>query len=200
MVLVSQGVTFENVRSALACIYFGITTDSSPEDFQKAREYVVPMQHNFENPIKAASGDTFIEYWIDDDDRLTQDYGRDGWKKNDDDETVPVQTNACEKLARITLRFLGNQAESWAKMCHHSTKRNIVAMMFKEWCGATALEYVGSIRPINVDYFGVQNTTIGFDIVLQLQYTEVIELTAQHIEALSLAEGTLDLEVEEGGS
>lgn len=200
MIVVTEGVTFANVRSALASIYFNINVDSTPEEYEEALRYVVPMKHNFENPIKPASGDTFIEYWIDDDDRLTQDYGRDGWKKGKDGKNTPVQTNACEKLARITLRFLGNQAESWAKMCHHSTKRNIVAMMFKEWCGATALEYVGSIRPINVDYFGVQNTTIGFDIVLQLQYTEVIELTAQHIEALSLAEGTLDLEVEEGGS
>ena len=202
MVIVSEGVTFESVRSALACIYFGVSEDSTPEEFVRARKYVIPMQHNFENPIKRGSGDTFIEYWIDDDDRLTQDYGRDGWKKNEDNEAVPVQTNACEKLARITLRFLGNQAESWAKMNHHSTKRNIIAMMFNEWCNATALEYVGSIKPINVDYFGVQNTTIGFDIIIQLQYTEVIELTAERIESLSIAEGTLDqvAEVVEGGS
>lgn len=199
MELISQGVTFESVRSALACIYYGITVESTPEEFQRAREYVVPMQHNFENPIKAKSGDTFIEYWIDDDDRLTQDYGRDGWKKDNDGEAIPVQTNACEKLARISLRFLGNQAESWAKMNHHSTKRNIVATMFQEWCGASALEYIGPIRPRNVDYFGTQNTTIGFDMVMQLQYTEVIELTAQHIESLSLAEGTLGLDLE-GGS
>ena len=199
MIVVSDGVTFENVRSALACIYFGITIDSTPEEYARAREYVVPMQHNFENPIRPGSDDTFIEYWIDDDDRLTQDWMKSGWKENADGEAVPVRTNSCEKLARVTLRFLGVQAESWAKMIHHLTKRDIVAMMFHEWCNASALEYIGPIRPTNVDYFGVQNTTIGFDIVMQLQYTEVIELTAQHIEFLSLAEGTLALEVE-GGS
>lgn len=199
MVIVTDGVTFDNVRSALACIYFGITAESTQEEYEYAMQYVIPRQHNYENPIKHGSGDTFVEYWIDDDDRLTQDYNQDRWTIDSEGQDKAVRANICDKVARVSLRFLGNQAEAWAKMIHHLTKRNIVAIMFGEWCNATALEYVGSIKPTNVDYFGVQNTTIGFDIDLQLQYKEVIELTAEHIEFLSLADGTMTQELG-GGS
>jgi hypothetical protein len=77
--LITEGLTFSNLRAALAMVYFGYV-DMSDQYWSDALRHVVPMQHNIENPISLmkidgslAARDTFIEFWIDDDDRLTQD-------------------------------------------------------------------------------------------------------------------------------
>ena len=66
------GVNFDTVKEALVALYFkyqGITT----EELNRCRKYVLPMQHNFEQPIKPGSQDTWIQFWIDNDDKLIQD-------------------------------------------------------------------------------------------------------------------------------
>jgi hypothetical protein len=154
--------------------------DGMPDDeFKRAVEYVVPMQHNFDNPLnRKGAKDTFIEYWIVSDDRLTQDY-------------IERSADKTRKLVVVDLRFLGVEAETWAKAFHHLTKRPGVAGIFAEVCGATMLEYTGSVRPVNIDYFGVGNSSIAFDLTIQLQYVEAIELAWKPLEYISVASGEI---------
>jgi hypothetical protein len=143
-------------------------------------KYVVPMQHNFENPIKACTGDTFIQYWIDRDDRIAQDYNADTFQ-------------VVEKTADVTVRFLGAQAEQWAKALHHIAGRPIVWQILEEACNATILEYIRPIVPVNVDYFGVGNSAIAFETGFTLRYMEYMDLSdlRKPLEYISLPAGTL---------
>jgi hypothetical protein len=168
------------MRLALTAIYWWEPGAADPSAWLENVRYVVPMQHNWESPIDADSNDTFIQYWIDSDDRLTQDYyGAD-------------QTEETVKLADVSLRFMGVHGEQWAKALHHLTKRGRVADIFRDFCNAEALEYVGPIRPINVDYFRKGNTTIGHDVSFSLRYIELMDLSGlrEPLEYVSLAAGT----------
>jgi len=171
-----EGVTFDNVRAAL-CATFFMYKDMPQEEWKEALKYVVPMQHNFINPIEPGSQDTWIQFMIDEDDRLTQD-------SNVEDR------NETMKVARITVRFLGRRAEVWAKAFHHLTKRNSVADYFGQFCNAQMLEYVSPIVPINVDYFG-KNTTIAHDLSFDLQYTEYMEFDWEPLEFIGLPDGEM---------
>jgi hypothetical protein len=173
--IVYEGVSFANVRAALAATYF-MQKDMPETKWKEALGYVLPMQHNFENPIKPGSQDTWIQFWVDEDDRLTQDY-------NADNE------NRTLKVARISVRFLGRRAEVWAKAFHHLTKRKSVPFYFSEYCNAVMLEYVSPIVPINVDYFGVGNTTIAHDLSFLLQYEEVMEFDWEPLAYISIGAG-----------
>jgi hypothetical protein len=172
-----EGVNFDTVRLAVAAIYFWY--DGMPvEEWRECLKYVVPMQHNVENPIVPGAQDTWIQYWIDEDDRWTQDYERAG-------------KNQTLKLAHITLRFLGERGEQWAKAFHHLTQRKSVGYILEGYCRAVALEYVSPIVPINVDYFGTGNTTVAFTMGFDLKYTESIELDREPLEYISLAPGEI---------
>jgi hypothetical protein len=175
--LTYTGVTFDTVRAALAASYF-LYTDMPQEEWQAAFTYVVPMQHNFENPIEPGSQDTWIQYWIDDDDRLTQDYNA-------------GDANGTMKVARITVRFLGRRAEVWAKAFHHLTNRKTVQQYFAEYCNAEMLEYVSPIVPINVDYFKVGNTTIAYDLSFSLRYMEYMEFEHEPLAYIAVAPGAV---------
>jgi len=182
------GVTFENLRAALCATYF-LYEGMTQEEWRTSLGYVIPMQHNFENPIKPGRQDTWIQFMIDDDDRYTQDYNT-------------VDENRTFKVARITLRFLGRRAEIWAKAFHHLTKRRSVATFFHVYCNATMLEYVSSITPINVDYFGA-NVSLAHDLTFDLQYEEIMLLDeAEPLNYVSFPGGDLRIEgsinVEEG--
>jgi hypothetical protein len=147
------------------------------EECEDCLKYILPMQHNINNPLNNdGSKDTFIEYWIASDERLTQDF-------------IDYNTDKTNKLAVVDLRFLGVEAETWAKAFHHITKRENVARIFTTLCGATILEYIGAIRPVNIDYFGVGNSSIAFDMSIQLQYTESVKLGWKPLEYVSLAPG-----------
>jgi hypothetical protein len=62
------------------------------------------------------------------------------------------------------------------------------------------LEYVSPIVPMNVDYFGVGNTTIAFDLSFELIYREYIELGWKPLEYISVAPGSMGEETAGGGS
>jgi len=172
-----EGVSFNSVRAAL-CATFFLKKDMPVEDWKAALKYVVPMQHNFMNPIEPGGQDTWIQYMIDEDDRLTQDY-------NAEDK------NATMKVARITVRFLGKRAEVWAKAFHHLTKRKSVAQYFAEFCNGAALEYISPIVPVNVDYFGA-NTTIAHDLSFSLHYIETMEFDWEPLEFIGLPDGEIN--------
>jgi hypothetical protein len=184
------GVTFETLQMALTDLYFR-HKDMTKEQFIEAMQYVVPMQHNIENPIHPGTQDTWIQYWIDEDDRITQDFSRGNW-------------NSTRKLAFCTIRFLGRRAEVWARAFHHLTKRKDSSIVFLQYCKARLLEYVGPIVPRNVDYFGVGNTTKAFSISFRLQYDEIIDFSqgtagADRLEYVSFpAGGIINQEVEGG--
>jgi len=175
--IVYTGVTFDNVRAALCATYF-LYKDMPQKEWQESLNYVVPMQHNFENPIKPGSQDTWIQYWIDEDERITQDYNTGA-------------QNQVMKLARITVRFLGKRAEVWAKAFHHLIKRRSVPAYFMEYCNAVMLDYVSPIVPINVDYFGVGNTTIAHDLSFDLQYDENMDFDWETLDYVSVPDGKI---------
>jgi hypothetical protein len=175
--IVYQGVSFANVRAAVAATYF-MYPDMPEGEWKEALRYVIPAQHNFQNPIEPGSQDTWIQFWIDEDDRLTQD-------ANADD------ANGVQKVARVTLRFLGSRAEVWAKIFHHLTKRRSVPGYFAEYCNAEMLEYVSPIIPINVDYFKVGNTTIAYDLSFSLRYMEYMKFNNEPLGYVSLAPGKI---------
>jgi hypothetical protein len=172
-----EGVNFDNLRAAIAATYF-LYEDMPQEAWLEALRYVVPMQHNFENPIEPGSQDTWIQFWIDEDDRLTQD-------ANVDD------ANGVQKVARVTLRFLGRRGEVWAKAFHHLTKRKSVPVYFAEYCNAEMLEYISPIVPINVDYFKVGNTTVAHDLSFSLHYIEYMRFNNEPLEYISMAPGAM---------
>jgi len=172
------GVTFNNIRALLCDIYFlreGMTVD----EWRRCLHYVVPMQHNFENPISPGSQNTWIQFWIDQDERHTQDY-------NAGDENIAL------KEARITVRFLGVEAEVWAKAFHHLTKRKSVSGYILNRCNGQRLEYISPIVPMNVDYFGVGNTTIAHDVSFSIVYEEVMQLDWEPLEYISIAPGEIE--------
>jgi hypothetical protein len=172
-----EGVSFNSVRSALAATYF-MYEDMPQDEWLKALGYVLPMQHNFQNPIEPGSQDTWIQFWIDEDDRLTQDYNA-------------HNANITLKAARITVRFMGRRAETWAKAFHHLTKRKSVQAYFADYCNAEMLEYVSPIVPINIDYFGVGNTVVAHDLSFTLRYEEVMKFDWQPLEYVSVAAGKM---------
>jgi hypothetical protein len=174
------GLTFTTLRLALTAIYWW-DPDMTDGAWAENIKYVVPMQHNWMNPIGAEENDTYIQYWIDNDDRLTQDYYGNG------------QTEETLKVADISLRFMGVRAEQWAKAFHHITQRPRIASIFRDFCNGESLEYIGPIRPVNVDYFRRGNTTIGHDMSFSLKYVEYMDLSGlrEPLEYISIAAGTV---------
>jgi hypothetical protein len=164
------GVTFDNLRAALCATYF-LYQDMPQEEWHESLQYVIPMQHNFENPIEPGAQDTWIQFMI--------------YNTENKNQTM--------KVSRITVRFLGKRAEVWAKAFHHLTKRRSVAWYFDEFCNASMLEYVSAITPVNVDYFGV-TTTIAHDLCFDLHYNEVMEFDWQPLEYVSIPEGEIKIE------
>jgi len=179
------GVNFESVKEALVSLFFKY--EGIPEDeLEQCRGYVLPMQHNFEQPIKPNSQDTWIQFWIDNDDRLTQDTNDRG-------------INKTTKLAHVTVRFLGTRAEAWAKAFHHLSGRQTPNVIWWYYCASESLEYISPIIPTNVDYFGVGNTTVAFTIGFNLKYQEGLDYrpvkgedTTNRLMYISLAEGNID--------
>lgn len=157
------GVSFETVRVAITNLYF-LHDGMTKEEFNKAKEFVVPMQHNYMNPIIPGSQDTWIQYWVNEDEKNGRDYAE-------------GDTNTCKKMATVTLRFLGTRAEVWAKSFHHLTERESCSAIFKKVCNAGFLGYISSIVPSNIDYFKTGNTEIAFTLSFKLEYDEIIDLS-----------------------
>lgn len=183
---VYKGVTFTTVRAVLFNMYLyrpGMSDEDAEALYNK---YVLPMQHNFENPLEGDQAkDTFIEYWIQEDDRITND-ANNGMEAGGKNEAL--------KLATIDVRFLGVRAEVWAKAFHHISRRPRVGFLFDEYCQGQALEYIGAIRPIIVDYFGVGNSAIAFDLTIRVQYRESIDLAWLPLEYISFSQGDMKIE------
>lgn len=180
-----SGVNFNTLRKALYLMFFGIDPlkDNEGNDIKDKNgniigqcnnfnspkyRYIVPMQGNFENPLQSEDElkhDTFIQYWISEDRSLTQD----DYTENDEGEAVDRQK--C--VATILLRFIGKEADTWAKTFRHLTKRSGVNEIFYGVCGAEKLEYTMPIIPRKINYFG-KNSQVAFDVRFKLYYDECI--------------------------
>jgi hypothetical protein len=190
------GVSFKSLKEFLFYMYFFDEELVEPTDENKAlakklMSLIVPMQHNINNPLQGDEAtDTFIQYWISRDERWTQDFNHRGAGTGANSVGV--------KLAYVDVRFVGAQAEVWAKAFHHLAKRDKVATYMLEICGGRILEYVEAITPVNIDYFGVGNSTIAFDVSFKIEYTENIDLNWKPLTLIVLGPGDITIEGQNG--
>ena len=159
-----NGVNFNNLRKALYLLYFGIDKGACNSFESPKYKYIIPMQGNFENPLQLNEKDTFMMFWIERDESLTQDdyvqYGDQGF-------------NRQKCVASILIRFIGAEAEEWTKAFRHLTKRKGVTEIWSGVCNAEKLEYTSPIIPRKVNYTG-KNSQIAFDVRFKLYYDECI--------------------------
>lgn len=166
-----MGVDFNNLRKALYLLFFG-TSNGECNDFNSPKyKYIIPMQGNFENPTdnppELNNKDTYIMYWIEKDTSLTQD----DYVEDYGEDEIPVNRQKC--VASVLLRFVGVEAEQWAKSLRHLTKRSGVTKIWSGVCNAEKLEWTSPIIPRKVSYSGL-NSQVAFDIRFKLYYDEVI--------------------------
>ena len=167
---VYTGVNFNNLRKALYMLFFGYD-EGACETFDSPKyKYIIPMQGNFDNPLEESleeefARNTFIMYWIEKDTSLTQD------DYTVDEEGEAVNRQKC--IANILLRFVGKDAEDWAKSFRHLIKRSGVGELWAGVCNAEKLEYTMPIVPRKVNYFG-KNSQVAFDVRFKLYYDECI--------------------------
>lgn len=159
-----EGVNFNNLRKALYLLFFGVDNGNCNSFDSPKYKYIIPMQGNFENPLQIEDKDTYCLYWIEKDQSLTQD---------DFVEADSTGYTRQKCVASIMLRFVGSQAEDWAKSLRHLIKRDSVGEIWYKVLNAEKLEYTMPIRPERVFYTG-KNGQIAFDIRFKLYYDEVM--------------------------
>ena len=178
--VVYKGVTFSTIRWALFNMYFW-RPEMTQDEIDAYAGYILPMQHNITNPLQGdGAKDTFIEYWIARDYVITSDFN---------DTTVEGGENSVWKMAQVDLRFVGVEAETWAKAFHHIKKREDVYNAFFELCEGEILEGIGEIIPAAIDYFGQGNASIAFDLHIKIKYKESIVLSWEPLGYISVASG-----------
>lgn len=168
------GVNFNNLRKALYLMFFGAdevkdkngnVIKALSQDFSSPKyRYIIPMQGNFENPLQLNEKDTYMMYWIEKDESLTQDdYIQDG----------EDAYNRQKCVASILVRFIGVDAETWAKTFRHLSKRKGVTEIWAGVCNAEKLFYTAPITPRRINYTG-KNSEVAFDVRFKLYYDECI--------------------------
>lgn len=180
-----NGVNFNNLRKALYLLYFGIDKGACNSFESPKYKYIIPMQGNFENPLQLNEKDTFMMFWIERDESLTQDdyvqYGDQGF-------------NRQKCVASILIRFIGAEAEEWVKAFRHLTKRKGVTEIWSGVCNAEKLEYTSPIIPRKVNYTG-KNSQIAFDVRFKLYYDECISTGWQPLTGVDFTfEGNIHVE------
>lgn len=170
------GVNFNNLRKALYLLFFGVDNGACNSFDSPKYKYIIPMQGDFENPLQIGDKDTYVMYWIEHDESLTQD------DFIEDDETG---YNRQKCVATILLRFIGKDAETWAKSLRHLAKRDNVTIIWSSVCNAEKLEYTSPIRPKRVYYSG-KNSEIAFDIRFKLYYDETISTGWKPLEGVNI--------------
>ena len=180
-----NGVNFNNLRKALYLLYFGIDKGACNSFESPKYKYIIPMQGNFENPLQLNEKDTFMMFWIERDESLTQDdyvqYGDQGF-------------NRQKCVASILIRFIGAEAEEWTKAFRHLTKRKGVTEIWSGVCNAEKLEYTSRIITSKVNYTG-KNSQIAFDVRFKLYYDECISTGWQPLTGVDFTfEGNIHVE------
>lgn len=158
------GVNFNNLRKALYLLYFGVDNGNCNSFDSPKYRYIIPMQGNFDNPMELDENDTYMMYWIEEDKSLTEDdYVQDG----------DIGYNRQKCVANILVRYIGKEAEDWAKAFRHLCKRNGVTDIWSGVCNAEKLVHTSPIIPRKVNYSG-KNSQIAFDVRFKLYYDECI--------------------------
>lgn len=182
------GVNFNNLRKALYLMFFGAgeVKDNKgkvirylSDDFSSPKyKYIIPMQGNFENPLEDTelAKNTFMMYWIERDESLTQD------DYTEDEEGNSVNRQKC--VASVLVRFVGKDAETWVKTFRHLAKRKDVAKIWYGVCNAEKLFYTSPIIPRKVNYFG-RNSQVVFDVRFKLYYDECISTGWKPLEGVN---------------
>lgn len=188
-----SGVTFARLRTFLFYMYF-YYDGMGKEEADACMNLIVPMLNSIENRLnpqydtngeQKVTDDTYIQYWIARDTSMTMD--------TNDRGDGSGQNSVAVKLALVDIRFIGKQAEIWAKAFHHIRQRERVAAYMYEICGGKILEDIGDIIPVNIDYFGVGNSTIAFDLSIKIQYSESIKLDWKPLELIVIAPGDVEV-------
>jgi hypothetical protein len=179
------GVNFNNLRKALHLLFFGVRNGDCDNFDSEKYKYIIPMQGNFDNPLTLNEKDTYVMYWIDEDYSLTQDdyvqKGSDAW-------------NRQKCVADILLRFIGKDAEDWAKSMRHLCKRSGVTKIWSGVMNAEKLVYTAPIQPIRVNYSG-KNSQVAFDVRFKLYYDECIDTGWEPLTGIDLKiEGNIVVE------
>jgi hypothetical protein len=169
-----EGVNFNNLRKALYLLFFGVDNGNCNSFDSPKYKYIIPMQGNFENPLQIEDKDTYCLYWIEKDQSLTQD---------DFVEADSTGYTRQKCVATIMLRFVGSQAEDWAKSLRHLIKRDSVGKIWYKVLNAEKLEYTMPIRPERVFYTG-RNGQIAFDIRFKLYYDEIMSTGWKPLEGI----------------
>lgn len=169
-----EGVNFNNLRKALYLLFFGVDNGKCNSFSSPKYKYIIPMQGNFENPLQIGEKDTYCLYWIEKDISLTQDDFIEA------DETGYTRQKC---VATIMLRFVGAQAEDWAKSLRHLIKRDSVGEIWCKVLNAEKLEYTMPIKPERVYYNG-RNSQIAFDIRFKLYYDEIMSTGWKPLEGI----------------
>lgn len=180
------GVNFNNLRKALYLMFFGAGEVKDKkgniikylaDDFNSPKyKYIIPMQGNFENPLQLNDKDTYLMYWIERDESLTQD------DYTEDTEGIAVDRNKC--IAHILVRFVGKEAETWVKTFRHLAKRKDVSRLWYGVCGAEKLYYTSPIIPRKINYTGL-NSQVVFDVRFKLFYDECIATGWKPLEGIN---------------
>lgn len=190
------GVNFNNLRKALYLMFFGAgeVKDSNGnvikylcDDFDSPKyKYIIPMQGNFENPLQLNEKDTYMMYWIERDESLTQD------DYTEDSEGTAVNRQKC--VASILVRFVGNDAETWVRTFRHLAKRKDVTKIWYGVCSAEKLFYTSPIIPRKINYTG-KNSQVVFDVRFKLYYDECITTGWKPLEGVNFnIQGNLEVD------
>ena len=190
------GVNFNNLRKALYLMFFGAgeVKDSNGnvikylcDDFDSPKyKYIIPLQGNFENPLQLNEKDTYMMYWIERDESLTQD------DYTEDSEGTSVNRQKC--VASILVRFVGNEAETWVRTFRHLAKRKDVTKIWYGVCNAEKLLYTSPIIPRKINYTG-KNSQVVFDCRFKLYYDECIATGWKPLEGVNFnIQGNLEVD------
>lgn len=182
------GVNFNNIRKSLYLMFFGAGEVKDmhgnvlyyqSDDFSSPKyKYIIPMQGNFENPLQDSelAKDTFMMYWIERDESLTQD------DYTLDDEGSAVNRQKC--VASVLVRFIGRDAETWVKTFRHLAKRKDITKIWYGVCNGEKLVYTSPIIPRKINYTG-RNSQIAFDVRFKLYYDECISTGWKPLEGVN---------------
>lgn len=172
------GVNFDNLRKALYLMFFGVDGGACQSFDSPKYQYIIPMQGNFDNPLQLNDKDTFIMYWIERDESLTQD------DYIIDEENEGYNRQKC--VASILVRFIGKDAENWVKTFRHLAKRKGVTEIWSGVCNAEKLFYTSPVIPRKISYSGL-NSQVAFDVRFKLYYDEVISTGWKPLEGIDFA-------------
>lgn len=180
------GVNFNNIRKALFLLFFGHRNGECNDFSTPLYKYIIPMQGNFDDPLQLSEKDTYILYWIERDESLTQD------DYYIDEDNKGWNRQKC--VATILVRTVGKDAETWVKAFRHLTKRSGVTEIWSGVCNAERLEYTSPIIPMRTNYTAKGNE-IAFDVRMKLYYDEVISTGWKPLEGINFTvEGNVTVE------